>query len=459
MFEFNSTIAAISTPTGTGGIGIVRISGKDAISIASKVYSGKDINDFKTHTVHYGKFINPSSKEAIDEGILIVMKAPNTYTREDIVEFQCHGSNVSTKLILEALLNAGAKLAERGEFTKRAFLNGRVDLTQAEAVIDIINSKTSLELKNAINQLEGHVSKRIKGLREKLIAMLAHLEAYMDFPEDDIDELTKKHMLTNVDEVLKELDYLLNSFETGKILREGISVAIVGKTNVGKSSFLNEMLNENKAIVTEIEGTTRDIIEDFINLDGVPVKIIDTAGIRETHDVIEKIGIERSKKAIEEAQIIIFILDISREISEDEILIFNMIKDKPAIVLLNKIDKEPIINEKDVFDYLPVAQIVKTSMVDGKGIENVKNSIIELFNEKAISVNNSDIINNIRHKDAIFRAKDSLISFKNATISGMPEDIIAIDLKKSVDELGAIIGEVVTEDVLDEVFSKFCIGK
>ena len=462
MFEFSTTIAAISTPPGNGGIGIVRLSGKDAINIADKVFEGnkvKSAEDIKTHTVHYGKFINNFTEKIIDEGLILVMKEPNTYTRENIVEFHCHGSYASTTQILNVLLKNGATLAQNGEFTKRAFLNGRIDLAQAEAVMDIINSKTVLQLNAAMEQLKGNVSKNIKKLRENIISIMAHLEAFIDFPEDDIDEVQRDKMIINVDSLIEEIDKLLRTFETGKIIREGISVSIVGRTNVGKSSFLNQMLNENKAIVTEIEGTTRDVIEDYINLEGVPVKIVDTAGIRETEDLVEKIGINRSKEAIEKSQIVLLILDISKELTSDDMEIIRLINDKPCIVLLNKADKENIININKIINVIHKCKIIKTSMVDGQGIEEVKNAIVDIFKEKELEVNNESIITNERHKDSIYKTKMLLEKFKNSLNMGVPEDIAAIDLRGAANELGVIVGEVVTEDILDEVFSKFCVGK
>lgn len=464
MDKFQTTIAAISTPPGTGGIGIVRLSGEEALTIGSKVYKGinnKSIFDINDHGVKFGRFINPENDVVIDEGLVLVMKAPNTYTREDVVEFQCHGSYASTQMILEALVKAGAKLAEPGEFTKRAFLNGRIDLSQAEAVIDIINAKTSMQLKTAINQLDGHISKKIRDLRTKLISIMAHLEAYIDFPEEDIDEVTRRGIIESANSIENELEYLMDTYETGKILREGLAVAIVGKTNVGKSSFLNEMLNENKAIVTDIAGTTRDVIEDYINIDGIPIKIIDTAGIRETEDFVEKLGIERSKKAIDEAQLVIFILDISQEISLEEQQIFDLIKNKSCIILLNKADKNDVIDESIIEEKMNInpESIIRTSMVDGTGIRETKKAISNLFTKKKISLNSENILTNIRHKEAVNKAKNHIAMFRNDCEIGMPEDILTINLKLSIDDLGIIIGEVVNDDILDEVFSKFCIGK
>ncbi|HHW49137.1 MAG TPA: tRNA uridine-5-carboxymethylaminomethyl(34) synthesis GTPase MnmE, partial [Clostridiaceae bacterium] len=395
MFE-NDTIAAISTPLGTGGIGIIRISGDDAFKIAEKIFKGKkDFGSIKSHTINYGKIVDPESGETVDEALLTKMEKPNTFTREDVVEINCHGGIVVLRRILALVLKEGARLAEPGEFTKRAFLNGRIDLSQAEAVIDLINSKTDESSKAAINQLEGKLSGKLKEIRNKLIELIAHIEVTVDYPEHDIEEITAEMVYKEVREIRGMLEKLLKSFERGRIIREGLKIVIVGKPNVGKSSLLNELAGKNKAIVTDIPGTTRDIIEEYINIKGIPVKIIDTAGIRETEDIVEKIGVDRAAEAIESADLVLMVLDAHEGIQHEDMAIIEKIKDKKHIIIVNKIDLVP--DEWDISS-LPQLQdknVIEMSLKEGIGVEKLEDEIAELFLKGEVRANDEFLVTNV----------------------------------------------------------------
>lgn len=459
MKEFD-TIAAVATAVGEGSVSIIRVSGEEALKIAKKIFRGvrgKSIEDIKPYTMRYGSIIDNETDEKIDEVILSYMKGPKSFTAEDTIEINCHGGVIATKRVLDAVIKNGARIAEPGEFTKRAFLNGRIDLSQAEAVMDIINSKTEVSMKSALVQSEGKLSKEINELRNKLLEIIAHIEATVDYPEDDLEEVTSEKTEVDVKVVIDEVNKLIESAEAGKIIRDGLSTVIVGKPNVGKSSLLNVLTRGNRAIVTDIPGTTRDIIEEYISLDGIPIRIIDTAGIRETEDVVEKIGVERSKEKIEEADLVILMLDASREIAEEDIEIIKYIKNKKYIVLLNKQDLPNAINKSDL-EELNQEYIIPISTKDELGINEIKNAIKELFFKGKI--NSSEVmVTNIRHKEALYRAKECLESTLCALKDTMAIDLASIDIRNAWSALGQINGETVEEDLIDKIFSEFCLGK
>lgn len=453
-----STIAAISTAPGVGGIGIVRMSGKEAFSILEKIFLPKNNSPIQGYKIKYGKIINPETKNIVDEVLVSYFVAPKSYTTEDMCEINSHGGIAIVKEILELCLKNGANIAEPGEFTKRAFLNGRIDLCESEAVIDIINAKTKKEARAAANQLEGTLSKKIQSIRKTTISLLSDIEASIDYPEYDVPEVTEKHILQEIQNILEELKKLENSFENGKILKEGIKTAIIGKPNVGKSSLLNAILQEDRAIVTAIEGTTRDIIEETVVIEGIPLKIIDTAGIRETKDEIEQIGIEKSKKIAKEADLVIAILDGEKELSKDDERILEIIQNKKSIIVLNKKDL-PGFNTK-ILEKIPNnSPIVEISAKEGIGIEKIYEEISKLFQLQQIDVDSGYLVTNIRHKDLIYKAKQQCNKTKQAIYDKMPIDIIAIEITNILKTLGQITGDDVTEDVIKDIFSKFCLGK
>lgn len=458
MKDFD-TIAAIATSLGEGGIAIVRVSGDKALQIVSRIFKGRNgrtIDDIKTYTMRYGYIIDENN-EHIDEVIVSFMKGPRSFTAEDTIEINCHGGVVATNKILEQVIKNGARLADPGEFTKRAFLNGRIDLSQAEAVIDIIRAKTDLSMKSALMQSEGGVSKEIRRLRETLLSTIAHIEATVDYPEDDLEEVTADMAVKQLLEIKDEIGELIETSEEGKILREGLSTVIVGKPNVGKSSLLNALTKENRAIVTDVPGTTRDVIEEYINISGVPIKIIDTAGIRETEDVVEKIGVERSKEKINEADLVLLMLDSSRELDEEDKEIISHIKDKKYIVLLNKSDLDGKINEDDLKE-LNSKYMINISVKTGEGINEVKATIKELFFKGEINANNI-IITNTRHKEALFRAKESIVSAIDVLNNTFAIDLASIDIRNAWSYLGEITGDSLEENIIDKIFKEFCLGK
>jgi tRNA modification GTPase len=459
MKEFD-TIAAVATSLGEGGIAIIRISGKDALKIASVIFNGKNsrsLDDIKSYTMRYGHIMDKSTNEILDEVIISYMKGPRSFTAEDTIEINCHGGVVATNRVLEEVIRAGARLAEPGEFTKRAFLNGRIDLSQAEAVIDIIRAKTELSMKSALAQSEGRISREIKILRHKLLGIIAHIEATVDFPEDDLEETTSNITSEQLANVLEEIEKLLDSANEGKILREGLDTVIVGKPNVGKSSLLNALLMETRAIVTDVPGTTRDVIEEFMNIDGVPVKIIDTAGIRSTEDIVEKIGVERSKEKINEADLIIMMLDSSRELDNEDIEIIQYIKDRKYIVLLNKSDLPSKLSDEELKD-LNSNFIIEVSAKTGEGLDKLKETIKQLFFKGEVSSKDT-IITNARHKQALIRAREGCISALEALKNTLAIDLASIDARNAWMSLGEITGETLEEDIIDKIFSEFCIGK
>lgn len=456
------TIAAISTAIGESGIGIVRMSGKDSIDIGDKIFKGKNIKSLKdgeNRKLIYGNIIDPEKDEIIDEVLIVYMKEPYTYTREDMVEIYCHGGIISVRRILELILKNGARLADRGEFTKRAFLNGRLDLSQAEAVIDMINAKTDKSFDVSLGQLEGRLSQEIKNIRDILLNMIAHIEVSIDFPEEDIEDITYDDLEKDAKVVLDKIDKLLNTVDRGRILRDGLNTVILGKPNVGKSSLLNAILNENRAIVTDIPGTTRDIIEEYVNIDGIPLKIVDTAGIRDTEDIVEKIGVDRAKDMVEEADLIIALFDVSEELSEDDKKIIDIVRGKKSIVLLNKSDLPAKLDEEHIRCLLPDKKIITTSIATGVGIDELIDTIKNMFYTGEVDTSNQIIVSNMRHKDQLVKAKKNIEDGLKGIKINMPLDCIEVDIKNCWDNLGEISGDTVGEDVLDKIFSEFCIGK
>lgn len=456
--EFD-TIAAISTPLGEGGIGIIRISGKDAIKIADKIFhspKGLKLADVKTHTIHYGFIVNPQTGEKIDEVLVTVMRAPHTYTREDTVEINCHGGYITLKKILNLVLLHGARLAEPGEFTKRAFLRGRIDLSQAESVIDLIKAKTEQAQKIALDHLSGKLSEKINELRDAITRVCAHVEAYIDFPEEDIDGLTQEQIQSEINRVKEEIKKLIEGYEEGKIYREGLRAAIVGKPNVGKSSLLNALLMKDRAIVTEIPGTTRDIIEEYVNIKGIPLQIVDTAGIREAHDLVEAEGIKRSLKAVELAEIILLVLDSSKPIDSLDEEIINKIIHKKVIVVINKKDIKS--REFQLPESLKDKPAVEISALKGEGIEELKELI---FNTTITGKYEQEgvVVTKLRHKIALDNALEALENALQTFEKKEPLEITAMFLREALNCLGQIVGVVTTEDILNIIFSEFCIGK
>ncbi|WP_010298322.1 tRNA uridine-5-carboxymethylaminomethyl(34) synthesis GTPase MnmE [Clostridium senegalense] len=458
MKEFD-TIAAVATSIGEGGVSIIRVSGDKALNIVSKIFKGKNnrsLDDIKTYTMRYGYIIN-SNGEHIDEVIVSYMKGPRSFTAEDVVEINCHGGVVATNRVMSEVLKVGARLAEPGEFTKRAFLNGRIDLSQAEAIIDIINAKTELSMKSALMQSEGGISKEINALRNELLQSIAHIEATVDYPEDDLEEVTAEGAAKTLKSMLIKIDELLASADEGKILREGLNTVIVGKPNVGKSSLLNALTKENRAIVTDVPGTTRDVIEEYINISGVPIKIVDTAGIRETEDVVEKIGVERSKEKINQADLIILILDSSRQLDEEDREIISYILDKKYIVLLNKLDLDGKIKKEDLKEF-DSNYVFEISAKTGKNIDKVREAIKDLFFKGEVS-NDDIIITNTRHKEALFRAKENIQGAIDTLENTFAIDLASIDIRNAWSDLGKITGSTLEEDIIDKIFSEFCLGK
>ncbi len=453
-----ATIAAISTPHGSGGISVIRVSGDKAIEICDKIYKNKNksLKDVPSHTINYG-FIKDADGNTIDEVLVSVMKKPNSYTGEDVVEINCHGGVISTGKILEQVLINGAESAAPGEFTKRAFLNGRIDLVKAESVIDIINSKTDLEHSVSVNQLEGRLSGKIDALRQKLLALLAHVQVLVDYPEEDLEPLTDDEYTGILGDCLADIEKLLDTSKQGKIIREGVKTAIVGKPNVGKSSLLNLLYGDERAIVTDIAGTTRDTIEEYITVGDVMLKVIDTAGIHETDDVIENIGVDKSRKAIESSDLIIFMLDASVGIDKEDEEIANLISDRNPIVLINKSDTGKAVDKSDFegrFD-----SIIEFSVKDETGLDELKSIIKTRFDMGAIDLTGGSVITNVRHRDALIKARESVKSALDSVAMGLELNLTFIDIEEAIGRLGEIVGLTVGEEVVDRIFHNFCLGK
>ena len=449
-----STIVSISTAPGIGGIGIIRMSGEKSFEILDKIFKPKTsqkIEDIKGYTIKYGHIVE--NNEIIDEVLVSYFKAPRSYTTENMCEINSHGGNVVVKKILEICLKNGAELAEPGEFTKRAFLNGRIDLAQAESVIDVINAKSDKEAKSGIKQLEGYLSKEIKGIKQEILDVLVNIEVTIDYPEYDTPEVQEKEIAQMLESVGKKLKKLEKSFDNGKIIKDGIKTAIIGKPNAGKSSLLNAILKEDRAIVTDIAGTTRDTIEEFVTINGIPLNLV------EASDEVEKIGVEKSIKQANDADLIIAIFDSSKDLEEEDIEILNLIKGKKSIILLNKSDLNSKIDENDERFTSITENILKISALNKSGIDELYEKIAELFNLNEINLDNEILITNIRHKNIISKSLENVNKAKEALEINMPIDIITIYIKEILEDLGEITGEVVTEDIINEIFSKFCLGK
>ncbi len=462
LLEFD-TIAAISTPLGEGAIAIVRLSGAEAISIANKVFqspNGKNLSEQSSHTIHYGHLVDPKTNEVVEEVMLSLMKGPKTFTREDVVEINCHGGLVTVNRVLQLILINGARLAEPGEFTKRAFLNGRIDLSQAEAVMDLIRAKTDKAMNVALGQMDGRLSRLIKTLRQALLETLAQVEVNIDYPEyDDVEEMTLPMMIEKGTWVKEEIEKLLITSSQGKILREGLSTAIVGRPNVGKSSLLNSLIQENKAIVTEIAGTTRDIIEEYVNVRGVPLKLVDTAGIRETEDIVERIGVEKSRQVLKEADLILLVLNNSEELAEEDRRLFETIKGMDYIVIVNKTDLPTKLDYDEVQRLATDKRIVSTSLLKEEGIDELEDSIASLFFEGNIEVSDITYVSNARHIALLNLAKSTITDAIEAAHNHVPVDMIQIDVTRTWEILGEIIGDTVEESLIDQLFAQFCLGK
>lgn len=459
MKEFD-TIAAISTAIGEGGISIIRVSGDKALQVVGSIFRGrnrKGLEGMKAYTMRYGHILEFGGDDVVDEVLVSFMKGPKSFTAEDTVEINCHGGMVATNKVLENVIKAGARIADPGEFTKRAFLNGRIDLSQAEAVIDIIRAKTELSMKSAVLQAGGNLSAAVRELREKLLGLIAHIEATVDYPEEDLEEITAIQVTARLREVEEQLTSAIDSADEGKILREGISTVIVGKPNVGKSSLLNTLLKENRAIVTDIPGTTRDVIEEYINIKGIPIKIVDTAGIRETEDVVERIGVKKSRSKIEEADLIIFMLDTSRELTDEDRDIISYIKGKKYIVLLNKVDLNARMDIREL-DGLEPEYVINASVIQGFGIDRLKEAIVKLFFHGEIK-SNELVITNMRHKEAMLAARSSCLQAIEALAGTSAIDLASIDIRSAWYSLGQITGDTMEEDIIDKIFSEFCLGK
>lgn len=457
--EFD-TIAAISTPPGEGAISIVRMSGEEAVSIAQKVFSGKDLTQAKSHTINYGHIVDPKTHEEIDEVMVSLMLAPKTFTREDVVEINCHGGIVATNRILQLLLVNGARLAEPGEFTKRAFLHGRIDLTQAESVMDLIRAKTDRSMKIALNQLDGNLSHLIDSLRKDILDVLAQVEVNIDYPEyDDVEEMTTKLLKEKAIEIKQRIEQLLKTASQGKIMREGLATALVGRPNVGKSSLLNHLLHEDKAIVTDVAGTTRDVIEEYVNVSGVPLKLIDTAGIRETDDKVEKIGVERSKKAIEQSDLVLLVLNAAESLTKEDLELIRLTNDKKRIIILNKTDLEEKLDRKELAEISENAPVYVTSILKNEGVEALEEAISKLFFNGIENSQSTVMVTNARHIALLKKAQNSLDSVLEGISSGMPVDLVQIDMTEAWNLLGEITGESYEDELLDQLFSQFCLGK
>ncbi|CAC8298744.1 TPA: tRNA uridine-5-carboxymethylaminomethyl(34) synthesis GTPase MnmE [Staphylococcus aureus] len=455
------TITSISTPMGEGAIGIVRLSGPQAVEIADKLYKGKHLlNDVPSHTINYGHIIDPESKEVIEEVMVSVLRAPKTFTREDIIEINCHGGILTINRVLELTMTYGARMAEPGEFTKRAFLNGRIDLSQAEAVMDFIRSKTDRASKVAMNQIEGRLSDLIKKQRQSILEILAQVEVNIDYPEyDDVEDATTEFLLEQSKEIKQEINRLLDTGAQGKIMREGLSTVIVGKPNVGKSSMLNNLIQDNKAIVTEVAGTTRDVLEEYVNVRGVPLRLVDTAGIRETEDIVEKIGVERSRKALSQADLILFVLNNNETLTQEDYTLYEVVKNEDVIVIVNKMDLEQNIDINEVKDMIGDTPLIQTSMLKQEGIDELEIQIRDLFFGGEVQNQDMTYVSNSRHISLLKQARQTIQDAIDAAESGVPMDMVQIDLTRTWEILGEIIGETASDELIDQLFSQFCLGK
>ncbi len=456
------TITAISTPLGEGGIGIIKISGEKSLEILKGLFLTKHHNEnreWEPRKMFYGYVQNPATGEMIDEVLAVYMKAPHTYTKEDLVEIHCHGGMVPLRKILELVLSRGAAMAERGEFTKRAFVNGRLDLSQAEAVMDLISAKTDVSHDLALGQFEGILSREVQEIQGILKDMLAHIEVSIDFSEEDIDEVTMDQLLIKSQKARESIESLLQSAKTGKILREGLVTGIVGKTNVGKSSLLNALLRENRAIVTDIPGTTRDVIEEQLNIRGIPLKILDTAGIRDTEDAVEKIGVQRSREIFEQSDLVIFMIDASKKLDREDYDFLEILKDRRALVVINKTDLAEAVDGEKIKKIIGDKKLVRISLLKNKGLEGLEDALEEMVYEGEGFAKEQPFITNARHQQAITQGLQSLQEGMKALKNRMPLDFVEVDFKNAWESLGEITGDTVSEDILDHIFENFCIGK
>ncbi|KID42454.1 tRNA uridine-5-carboxymethylaminomethyl(34) synthesis GTPase MnmE [Fructilactobacillus fructivorans] len=456
------TIAAISTPPGEGGISIVRISGSDAMKVAEKIYRGKNLAKVASNTINYGHIVDPSDHNSeVDEVMVSVMRAPKTYTKEDIIEINCHGGIVATNKILQLVLSNGARMAEPGEFTKRAFLNGRLDLSQSEAVMDLIEAKTDESMKAALNQLDGNLSHLIKHLRQDILDVLAQVEVNIDYPEyDDVETMTSKLLMDKSKELKAQIDQLLKTAKQGKVLRDGLNTAIVGRPNVGKSSLLNRLLHEDKAIVTDVPGTTRDVLDEYVNVSGVPLHLVDTAGIRDTEDKVEKIGVDRSRNAIKQADLVLLVLNASEPLTDEDRELLDLTQKSKRIILLNKTDLPGKINVNELKQRYHAENIIKTQATKDNGTQSLEDTIAKMFFNGGIKSSQNDVmVTNARHISLLQQASDSLQSVENGLNNGMPVDLVQIDMTNAWDLLGEITGDSYDGELLDQLFSQFCLGK
>lgn len=449
------TIAAVATPAGMGAVSIIRLSGIDAVEIADKVFrGGKKLSEAESHTIHYG-FIVDDDGNKIDEVLVSVMLAPRTFTRENVVEINTHGGMMSSRRVLEILIRAGARPARAGEFTKRAFLNGRIDLSQAEAVIDIINSENDISMRNAVSQLGGTLSVKINNLRDKLLHLAAGMQVIIDYPDEDLEDVTNDDIKRISLECIEQTSEILSTADSGKIIKDGVLTAIVGKPNAGKSSLLNFFAARDRAIVTDIAGTTRDVIEEYVDFDGIPLRLLDTAGIRSTDDAVEKIGVEKSRQCIKQADLVLLMLDASKPLEDIDRELILETENKKRIILLNKTD----INDVDCLDICTDSDVIKVSVKNAVGMDTLAQTIKRIYNLGSLSKNNGGVITNIRHKTALINAKSALTRVVNAIDAGMPSDIVSIDINSAIDFLGEITGATVSEDIVDTIFHNFCVGK
>jgi tRNA modification GTPase len=455
------TIAAISTPFGESGIGIVRVSGPLAEGICRRIFrSKKEDHKFVSHSFHYGEIVDPERGCAIDEVLLVLMKAPKTYTREDVAEIHCHGGYLIVKKVLELVRKEGARLAEPGEFTKRAFLNGRIDLTQAEAVIDLINAKTNAGLEIANQHMKGVLCREVMALKEKLVDELVLIEAHIDFPDEEIDSISQERIEKDLDRMVAEIEGWMSSYEEGKIFRDGVSCAIIGKTNVGKSSLLNVLLNEDRAIVTSVPGTTRDVIEEVLNIKGIPVRLMDTAGLRKTGDFVEMEGVKRTRERAGNAEFILMVLDGNRELDEDDSEIFGEVSGKRKVIVVNKKDLPEKLSMEDIRSIFRFDPIVSVSALSREGIEVLKDAIYSSLIRRNIKLTGeSVIVANLRHKVALESARERLLATRRGMEDGISLEFIVFEIRSALETLGEIVGETTSEEVLDRIFGRFCIGK
>ncbi len=456
------TISAIATPPGEGGIGIIRISGKDSLKIGDRLFrsgNSDSLSECEERNLNYGFIYDPETGKKIDEVMAVYMKAPKTYTAEDVVEIHCHGGIISVKRILDLTLRNGARLAEKGEFTKRAFLNGRIDLSQAEAVIDLIKAKTETNFDMSLNQLEGSIGRDVTIIRDMLIDMLAHIEASIDFSEHDVEDASSKEFLEKANLILENIERLLSTAETGRIVKDGIRTVILGKPNVGKSSLMNRLLGEDRAIVTDVPGTTRDVIEEYASLNGIPLRIVDTAGIRSTEDIVERIGIVKAKEALNDADLVMMIFDSSQSLDEEDRKIVDLIRFKKVLVILNKTDLTQRTSREDIEELLPNHPIIETSMTRGAGLEDIEETVRDMFFSNEIRIEEDTIITNARQKDLLIRARENMYDAIDAINMDIPIDCLEVDVKNCWQNIGEITGDASGEDVLEKIFSDFCIGK